>query len=138
MGKYIFVVFFSENVRHFCMYKNTQCYQTKKWKFEKKPKEFLLLADCLINQRKIFCQTCNKCNECRDLLSLLRRYHEIEFEVRKIPGNYIVYLEFNKLQNYLQLEYAKIFQTINEAKEIGVFLFKKKNTKNFLLTFNLN
>ena len=103
-----------------------------------KPKEFLLLADCLINQRKIFCQTCNKCNECRDLLSLLRRYHEIEFEVRKIPGNYIVYLEFNKLQNYLQLEYAKIFHTINEAKEMGVFLFKKKNTKNFLLTFNLN
>ena len=86
-----------------------------------KPRDFLYLADCLINQRKIFCQSCSKCNECRDLFSLLNRYQEIEFEVRKIPGNYIVYLEFNKLQNFLQLEYAKIFNTIDEAKEMGVF-----------------
>ena len=134
MGKYIFVVFFSENVRHFCMYKKTQCYQTKKWKFENKTERVFVVSRCLINQRKIFCQTCNKCNECRDLLSLLRRYHEIEFEVQKIPGNYIVYLEFNKLQNYLQLEYAKIFHTINEAKEMGAFLFKKKKKKKTLKT----
>ena len=88
-----------------------------------KPRDFLYLVDYFINQRKIFCESCNKCNECRDVLLLINRYNEIEFEVRKIPGNYIVYLEFNRVQDFLQLEYAKIFNSIEEAKEMGVFLF---------------
>ena len=89
-----------------------------------KPKEFLSLIDCFIKERKFFCESCGKCDECQKILILLNRYQEIEFEVRKIPRNYIVFfLQFNKIRNILQLEYARIFANLNEAHDMNVFLF---------------
>ena len=37
--------------------------------------------------------------------------------------NYIVFLQFNKIRNILQLEYARIFANLNEARDMNVFLF---------------
>ena len=63
-----------------------------------KPKEFLSLIDCFIKERKIFCESCGKCDECQKILILLNRYQEIEFEVRKIPRNYIVFYNLIRLE----------------------------------------
>ena len=88
-----------------------------------KPKEFLSLIDCFIKERKFFCESCGKCDECQKILILLNRYQEIEFEVRKYQETILFLLQFNKIRNILQLEYARIFANLNEARDMNVFLF---------------
>ena len=73
------------------MSKKTRFSRNSKWKHYYQTQRISRLIDCFIKERKIFCENCGKCDECQKILILLNRYQEIEFEVRKIPRNYIVF-----------------------------------------------
>ena len=103
----------------------------KKHNFEEKSngdiilsgKEFVHMMCCLSEERNAICEDCGQCSECKKIIALVRRFHETEHEVRKKPSNYIVYLKFNKHKNTLELDYARIFDSLMEAETMKVFLF---------------
>ena len=55
-------------------------------------KEFVHIISCLTAERNAICQDCGKCEECNRIFVLLKKYREIEHEVRKEPNKYIVLL----------------------------------------------
>ena len=46
-------------------------------------KEFTHIMCCLTEERNIICEDCGQCEECKNILPLVKKFHEIEFEVRK-------------------------------------------------------
>ena len=86
------------------------------------PKEFISIISCLTAERNAICQDCGKCEECQRIVVLLRKYREIEHEVRKEPCKYIVLLKFNKIKRKVELEYTRVFSSFMEAVERKVFL----------------
>ena len=105
------------------MSKKTRFSRNSKWKHYYQTQRISQFNRLLYKGKKFFCESCGKCDECPKILILLNRYQEIEFEVRKYQETILFLLQFNKIRNILQLEYARIFANLNEARDMNVFLF---------------
>ena len=83
----------------------------------------ILILECLVDERSVFCNRCKKCNECRKLVYLIEIFTKIDMEVRQTPRTFVKMVKFNKSKSKLELYYAKTYTSYAEAKKTMLIFF---------------